>query len=143
MAYVINDDCISCGACAAGCPVEAISEGASHYEINADVCVDCGACAGTCQLALLTHSSLNKIQINVHQMVFNVPERYLHKTPDQFNTDSGFSFFSLFNYCLKSLERSANLVCSGSHAILTVPIGPLRCLAIIISAIPFCSVSLL
>ena len=33
MAYVINDDCISCGACAAGCPVEAISE---------------GACAGTC-----------------------------------------------------------------------------------------------
>ena len=27
---------------------EAISEGASHYEINADVCVDCGACAGTC-----------------------------------------------------------------------------------------------
>ena len=126
MAYVINDDCISCGACAAGCPVEAISEGASHYEINADVCVDCGACASVC-----------------HQMVFNVPEWYLHKTPDQFNTDSGFSFFSLFNYCLKSLERSANLVCSGSHAILTVPIGPLRCLAIIISAIPFCSVSLL
>ena len=27
MAYVINDDCISCGACAAGCPVEAIVEG--------------------------------------------------------------------------------------------------------------------
>ena len=151
MAYVINDDCISCGACAAGCPVEAISEGASHYEINADVCVDCGGLGDVykrqvlehVQLALLTHSSLNKIQINVHQMVFNVPEWYLHKTPDQFNTDSGFSFFSLFNYCLKSLERSANLVCSGSHAILTVPIGPLRCLAIIISAIPFCSVSLL
>ena len=34
MAYVINDDCINCGACAAGCPVEAISEGASHMEIN-------------------------------------------------------------------------------------------------------------
>ena len=43
MAYVISDDCISCGACAAGCPVEAISEGTAHYEINADVCVDCGA----------------------------------------------------------------------------------------------------
>ena len=51
MAYVINDDCISCGACAAGCPVEAISEGAAHYEINADVCVDCGACAGTCPVS--------------------------------------------------------------------------------------------
>ena len=48
MAYVISDDCISCGACAAVCPVEAISEVASHYEINADVCVDCGACAGVC-----------------------------------------------------------------------------------------------
>ena len=46
MAYVINDDCISCGACAAGCPVEAISEGAAHYEINADVCVDLGGRRG-------------------------------------------------------------------------------------------------
>ena len=48
MAYVISDDCISCGACAAECPVEAISEGAEHFEINADVCIECGACAGVC-----------------------------------------------------------------------------------------------
>ena len=48
MAYVINDDCINCGACAAGCPVEAISEGDTHMEINPDICIDCGACAGTC-----------------------------------------------------------------------------------------------
>ena len=48
MAYVINDSCISCGACAAGCPVEAISEGDGKYEINADVCIDCGACADAC-----------------------------------------------------------------------------------------------
>ena len=27
MAYVISDSCISCGACAAGCPCDAISEG--------------------------------------------------------------------------------------------------------------------
>ena len=34
MAYKISDECISCGACADGCPVSAISEG--------------GACADTC-----------------------------------------------------------------------------------------------
>ena len=48
MAYKISDDCISCGACAAECPVEAISEGDSKYEIDADACVSCGACAGAC-----------------------------------------------------------------------------------------------
>ena len=42
MAYKITDDCISCGSCAATCPVEAISEGAEHYEIDADKCVECG-----------------------------------------------------------------------------------------------------
>ena len=30
MAYKITDECISCGACAAECPVEAISEGADR-----------------------------------------------------------------------------------------------------------------
>lgn len=48
MAYKISDDCISCGACASQCPVEAISEGDSKYVINADACVSCGACAGVC-----------------------------------------------------------------------------------------------
>ena len=27
MAYVISDDCVSCGSCAAVCPADAISEG--------------------------------------------------------------------------------------------------------------------
>ena len=48
MAYKISDDCISCGACASQCPVEAISEGDSKYVIDADACVSCGACAGVC-----------------------------------------------------------------------------------------------
>ena len=40
MAYVISDDCISCGTCAGECPVEAISEGAEHYQIDADACTE-------------------------------------------------------------------------------------------------------
>ena len=48
MAYQINDDCIMCGACAAQCPVEAISEGDGKYVIDDEKCISCGACAGAC-----------------------------------------------------------------------------------------------
>ncbi len=49
MAYKINaEECISCGACADGCPVEAISSGDSAYVIDASKCIDCGACADAC-----------------------------------------------------------------------------------------------
>ena len=48
MAYVISDECESCGTCESECPVGAISEGDGKYEINADECVDCGTCAAAC-----------------------------------------------------------------------------------------------
>lgn len=48
MAYVISDECISCGACAAECPVEAISEGDGKFEIDPDKCTECGSCASVC-----------------------------------------------------------------------------------------------
>lgn len=48
MAYAINSDCISCGACEPECPVSCISEGDGIYVINAEECISCGACAGVC-----------------------------------------------------------------------------------------------
>ena len=48
MAYKITDACVSCGSCAAECPKEAISEGATQYEINPELCIYCGNCAEVC-----------------------------------------------------------------------------------------------
>ncbi|MDR2266542.1 MAG: 4Fe-4S binding protein [Christensenellaceae bacterium] len=49
MSYIIDQDkCITCGACAGACPVDAVENTESKYAINADVCIDCGSCAGEC-----------------------------------------------------------------------------------------------
>lgn len=48
MAYVISDECVSCGTCEPECPVEAISQGSEIYVIDAGKCTDCGACAEVC-----------------------------------------------------------------------------------------------
>jgi len=48
MAYKIDSSCIGCGACAADCPVNAISENGGVYVIDEAACIDCGACAGSC-----------------------------------------------------------------------------------------------
>ena len=48
MAYVISDECVSCGTCESECPAEAISQGDEHYVIDADACLDCGTCADAC-----------------------------------------------------------------------------------------------
>ena len=55
MAYRITDACIACGACAAECPVSAISEGDGKNEINPDLCVECGTCAGVCPVGAPTN----------------------------------------------------------------------------------------
>ncbi|MCD8120019.1 MAG: 4Fe-4S binding protein [Lachnospiraceae bacterium] len=51
--YKITDACLSCGACASECPVEAISEGEEHFEIDQSVCIECGSCASTCPVGAI------------------------------------------------------------------------------------------
>ena len=48
MAYKITDRCISCGACAAACPVTCISQGDERSDIAPEECISCGTCAGVC-----------------------------------------------------------------------------------------------
>ncbi len=54
MAHVISDECIMCGSCEPECPVEAISEGDTQYNIDADTCIDCGACAEVCPVSAIS-----------------------------------------------------------------------------------------
>ena len=42
MAYVITDDCVSCGTCAA------IDMGDDKYVIDQDKCIGCGTCKENC-----------------------------------------------------------------------------------------------
>lgn len=54
MAYKINDECISCGACEPECPNSAISEGETIYIIDISKCTECvgshdsSRCADVC-----------------------------------------------------------------------------------------------
>ncbi len=52
MAYKITEECVACGSCQAGCPVDAISEG-DIYSISPDTCIECGACADTCPMGAI------------------------------------------------------------------------------------------
>lgn len=48
MPYVVTSECISCGACATGCEVGAITEGDDQSHIDIAVCVECGTCMRNC-----------------------------------------------------------------------------------------------
>ena len=52
MAYKITDKCVSCGVCAAQCPMNSdglcITEGEGKYVINPEICISCGSCKSVC-----------------------------------------------------------------------------------------------
>ena len=57
MAYVISDECVSCGTCEPECPAAAISQGDDKYVIDAAKCTDCGACAEVCPVECIKPAS--------------------------------------------------------------------------------------
>jgi ferredoxin len=54
MAHTISKECVSCGACAPNCPVEAISQGSDQYVIDPEKCVDCGSCVNVCPMEAIS-----------------------------------------------------------------------------------------
>jgi len=48
MSHSITESCVSCGACEAECPVQAISQGEERYRIDPQKCTDCAACVEVC-----------------------------------------------------------------------------------------------
>jgi len=58
VALKISDECISCGACQSECPNSAISEGDSHYVIDAGKCTECDGgdpkCSAVCPVEACT-----------------------------------------------------------------------------------------
>ena len=48
MPYKVTDLCILCGACAAGCESDAITEGDTQAHIDISLCVECGTCERNC-----------------------------------------------------------------------------------------------
>lgn len=54
--FKITDKCTTCGACAGACPAEAIKQGETQYNIDADVCIECGACVDTCPVSAIVEA---------------------------------------------------------------------------------------
>jgi ferredoxin len=48
MPYIVTSDCIQCGACAAGCESNAITEGDTQSHIDVTICIECGVCKQNC-----------------------------------------------------------------------------------------------
>jgi ferredoxin len=61
MPYLVTDDCILCGVCVAGCPVDAIEEGETKAEIDVELCIECGTCEANCMSEAIIFVELEEL----------------------------------------------------------------------------------
>ena len=57
MPYVVNEECILCGACSAGCESDAITEDDVQAHIDINICVECGTCEINCPSEAIVYMS--------------------------------------------------------------------------------------
>jgi ferredoxin len=57
MPYIVTDACMQCGACAAGCESEAITEGETQSHIDVAICVECGTCMRNCPFDAIIYAT--------------------------------------------------------------------------------------
>ena len=54
MAYIISEECISCGACESDCAIGGIYAGDDRYMIDPDKCTECGNCVDLCPVGAIS-----------------------------------------------------------------------------------------
>lgn len=74
--YEIADTCVMCGACASGCPVQAIEPGDNQYRVNTSSCIDCGTCSVLCPTGAahrtpFIRESMSLNEIDMRKCYFN------------------------------------------------------------------------
>ena len=75
MAYKIQDTCVSCGSCASECPVGAISQGDTQFQIDESACIECGNCASHCPTGAITMVAYDPDDSNSPKVPFIDEER--------------------------------------------------------------------
>ncbi|MDR0693699.1 MAG: 4Fe-4S dicluster domain-containing protein, partial [Prevotellaceae bacterium] len=70
--YIINENCVACGACVANCPNYAIIHNSANnrYDIDQTTCVKCGSCLAVCEYGAIKEEYLfednKKIKLFLH-----------------------------------------------------------------------------